>query len=103
MFHDLHFHRNNFANLVHEHATHVIYYGHGSLSNTHFHIVMYHTLSFARAHSYRQRNAYFEGISSERVSCGFGALGQGCYPSTLFQSIVWHVAYFLPTVENPQN
>ena len=72
MIHELRFHRNNLANLLHAHAAHVV----------HFHIVMYHTLLSARARSCQQSNAHFEGI------CGFGSLPQECCPSMLFQSTV---------------
>ena len=46
----------------------------------------------------QQSNAYFEGISSEGVPCGFGNLATGCCPSMLLQSehvnCVSHVKIF---------
>ena len=62
------FHRNNFANSLHAHITHEIYYGHGSLSNTH---------RQCRQRSCQQSNAYFESISSEKLSCRIRQLSSG--------------------------
>ena len=72
--------------VLHTHTAQVIYYGHGSLSNMHHHLVEYFTLSLAQACSYQQNNAYFEAISLDSVPCGFSSLAQGCRPSTPSQS-----------------
>ena len=40
----------------------------------------------ARARTCQQSNAYFEGVSLERVPRGFGSLVPGSRPSTLLQS-----------------
>ena len=57
--------------LNHTHTAHVMYMGVAYkrvLSNTHCHTVR------ARACSCQQSNAYFEGISSENLPCGFGSM-----------------------------
>ena len=47
---------------------------------------MYCTLLSTQAHCCQQSNAYFEGISMERVPCRFCSLALGCCPSTVLQS-----------------
>jgi len=54
----------------------------GRLSNTHCTV----TLSSAQARSYQKSNAYFEGISVERIPCGSCSLALRFCPLTLLQS-----------------
>ena len=69
------------------------------------------TLSSTRARNCQQSNAYFEGISLERVPCGFGSLAQGCCPSMLLQSehencVVcqnFSLKYFRKQLQNSRN